>query len=373
MIKFKINKALFTANCHIKRYILVIISFNLAFLGFFGLSVLPIEDMPINFVRYIMITIYLLLIPGSLILKILKFDRISQIETLVFTIGLSTSFLMFFGFSLNTILHLFGFTKPLSEVILVISLTAFIFLLTFIVYMSYNEDNNIEKHTSESYASEIHLISKNHVLFLILLVLLSILGAQLINFFNFNYITFLVFIIIALIPIFVAFGKFNKQSYPYIIFSIALALLYHRSLISMYITGWDSQVEYYYSSLVMTNSFWDVSLPSNVNSMLSTSIFAPLFSKISGIPLTWIYKIIYPFVYSFVPLAIYLVYQKQFNSKIAFFSTYLIMSTFIFYQVMLDLPRQQLAELFMLLVLMLIFSKQINQLHGKILSLIFII
>ena len=109
----------------------------------------------------------------------------------------------------------------------------------------------------------------------------------------------LIYVIIALVPIMIAFDKFiTKKMYPTDNFYIFDSLLLSYSLISNYITGWDIHVEYYFSNLVVTNSYWNFSIPELLNAMLSLVIIVPIFSKISGLSVSRYFQDYYP-VYLF--------------------------------------------------------------------------
>lgn len=112
-------------------------------------------------------------------------------------------------------------------------------------------------------------------------------------------------ILLAIISLLIAFDKFiPKNLYPLAVFVIAISLLYHNSLISMYIWGWDTHHEYYLSNLVIANPLWVSTIPYAVNAMLSIVMFAPIVSSICNMSLTWVFKIIYPLLFSLVPLGL---------------------------------------------------------------------
>ena len=171
----------------------------------------------------------------------------------------------------------------------------------------------------------------------------------------------------------VVYDKFiPKELYPMTIFSLSISLLFSTSLITNYITGWDINLEYYFSNLVVTNSYWNASLPEILNSMLSLVIFVPIFSKISGLNVVGIFKIIYPIIFAFVPLGLYSVYKKQTNNKIAFIGCFLFISVFMFFVSMPYLARQEIGELFVVLMVMLMVEKNLSNKHISILTLFFI-
>ncbi|MEN3052323.1 MAG: DUF2206 domain-containing protein [Candidatus Methanosuratincola petrocarbonis] len=166
-----------------------------------------------------------------------------------------------------------------------------------------------------------------------------------------------------LIVVTLILGVFEKDVpnayFHFAIFSSALALLYHRSLITQYLTGWDIHLEYYVSSSVLINSYWDQSFPFTLNSMLPISIGIPILSEISGINIIWVYKSVSPILFSMVPTVLYHVYKYLFNKKIAFCSAFLFISFYAFFTEMLALVRQQIAMLIFALILLIIANNEL--------------
>ena len=163
-----------------------------------------------------------------------------------------------------------------------------------------------------------------------------------------NNILLLIFlIIVSIISILVGFDIIPARVYPFLIFIVALSLLYHKSLISPYLWGWDIHAEYYFANLVKNLSYWDYTIPNRFNSVLSTVIIAPIYSIFGGMDLTGVFKIIYPFIFSLAPVGLYHVFRKEFDSKIAILSTLFFVFLSVFYTDMLQLGRQQIAGFFL--------------------------
>jgi uncharacterized membrane protein len=182
----------------------------------------------------------------------------------------------------------------------------------------------------------------------------------------------LLLVIVGTIPILIGFNKLIPRNlYPLTIFVISISLLFHSSLISPYIWGGDILGEFYYAGLTLNNSLWNYDLVSNVNAMLSIVILPAIFSNVCDIRLEWVFKIIYPILYSLVPLGIFQICKKQFDERLAFFSAILFMFSFSFYTEMIMLARQQIAELFLVLIILLMLSKNITKNKRSILIIIF--
>jgi uncharacterized membrane protein len=346
----------------IKKFLKVVLAIQLAVWGVIGLDVIGLQT-PI--LRQLICFIYLTFIPGIIILRILKLHKLGNIETMLYTVGLSIATLMFTGLFMNTIYPIFGVSGPISIVPLIITISILVSILCILSYIR-------DKDFSDPSFIDIGDVLSLPALFLCLIPFLAIFGTYLVNSHHNNILLMFLIVILAIIALLVAFDKFiPKNLYPLSVFVIAISLLFHGSLISMYIWGWDIHVEYYISNLVIANPLWDSTIPSTVNAMLSIVMLTPIFSNICSMSLTWVFKIIYPLLFSLVPLGLYRVFQKQTTDKIAFLSGFFFMSGYIFYSEMITLARQQIAELFLVLLILLMVDKNMNKIKRSFLFIVF--
>jgi len=358
----QINNILQINDWDIRKFLIVVLSMQFAVWGAVGLDALGIN---IPILRQVIVFIYLSFIPGYLILRILKLHELGNIETLLYAVGLSISFLMFSGVIINFIYPMLRLYEPISNLLLIISISIEILLLGIICYI---RDRDFRR---SSYISFENILSWP-TLFLSMFPIVAIYGTYLMNFYDNNILLMLLIVSIALLVVLIGFDCcIPEKLYPYAIFVIALSLLFHSSLFSLYITGWDIQHEYYLANLVIKNSLWDYLIPYNTNGMLSIVMLAPIFSKLCGADLVWVFKIIYPLFFSLVPLGLYHVYKKQTNNKIAFFACFFFMSLFTFYTEMIALARQEIAELFLVLIILVILSEGLNKINKSTLFIIF--
>ncbi len=346
----------------ITKFLKVILAIQFSMWGVIGLDIIGLQ---IPIIRQLIGFVYLTFVPGIVILRILKLHKFSNIETLLYTVGLSLATLMFTGFFMNMIYPFFGISKPISITPLIITISIVVLALCILSYLRAKKFSDpdfidIEKELSSS------------TLFLCSLPFMAIFGTYLMNFYQDNILLMFLIIIIALIVVLIAaFDKIPKDLYPLAVFVIAVSLLYHNSLISMYLWGWDIQVEYYYSNLVMITSHWNLAIPSSYNGMLSIAILSPIYSNILSMELRWVYKIIYPFLLSMVPLGLYHVFRRQADDKIAFLSCFFFVSIFVFHTEMLQLAKQQIAEVFFVLLILLMISKNMDKIKRSFLFVVF--
>jgi uncharacterized membrane protein len=336
----------------------------------FIISILLLTDLAILFnipvLRQILGFLFLTILPGVLILQILKSNKVSTIETILYSVGLSVAFLMFVGFFMNTLYPPLGIPNPISTSHLIITISIILIILSIISYQ-----RNKDFSTSISINPK-DLLSPS-VLFLVLLPILSVLGAYLVTFYDNNIILLLLIVLIALTVILAMFDVIPARLYPFAIVMIALALLFHHAFIYFHLCGrCDGSYCYYLYTLVFKNSLWDSTIGHSYNAMLSVVMLPTIYSKLLNMDGMWVTKIIYSAIYTMVPLALYQAYRKQINDKTAFLSVFFFMSFSIFYVMMREIPRQAIAELFFALFILLIVDKNMNKRIKAPLMIIFV-
>lgn len=347
---------------NIKHLFIVVIIFQILLWITTGFDLIGIH---IPIIREISAFISLFFLNGVLILRILKIHGLENIKTILYSVGLSIASIMFFGMLIDLVYPFLGISKPIALIPLMITFTIF---TAFLCILSYLRDKKYQNPMNLDLTENI-----NPLLVLLLIPFLSIFGTYLMNYYQNNTILILMFFLIAFIPSLVAFDKFiPKKLYPLAIFSIALSLVFSTSLLTTYLTGWDINLEYYFSNLVVTNSYWDSSIPDLLNAMLSLVIIVPVFSKISGLSVVEIFKVVYPALFALVPVALYHIYKNQSNNKIAFFACFLFVSVFMFFLEMPYLARQEIGEIFFVLMIMLMVEDKLNDKTLSLLTIIFI-
>jgi len=305
---------------------------------------------------------YFTFIPGLVIVKLLKFDKFNDIETVLFSVGLSIVYLMLVGLFVNELGSLFSFSNPLSQYPLLIALSGVTFILGVGAYVR-NKNYDFQSVSSFDFSAK--------SLILILLPILSVVGAMWVNVYQNNLL--LIFTISAIAITFIAVlilkRYVSQKYYPIIIFVIALSLLFHSSIISNHFVsfGSDVYIENFAFQTTAQNGNWGLpsslsfsSELSRVNSMLSVTILPTIYSSLLNIDSTLMYKLIYPLIFAFVPLALYQLWQMYIGKKYAFISAFLLMAQATFYTEMFGLNRQMIAELFFVLLLFTMLAKKIS-------------
>lgn len=326
--------------------------------------VLILIGLNVPILRELVSLIYLLIVPGILILRILRMHKLGSVQTLLYTVGLSIASLMFLGFFLNLLGPLVGVNDPISLLPLIATVTLYVVILSWIAYVRDKDYDNPD------FLDPDDLLAPS-TLAIVLLPFLVVFGTYLMNLYRINILLVLFFFILGFIVILFAYDRIPRKVYPFLIFTMSVSILFQTSLISSYVSGWDIQYEYYLAELVMNNSYWFSNFNYVVNSMLSVTILAPILSIIPKIDLTWTLKVVYPILFSLVPLGLYDIFRKQTNSKIAFLSSFIFISFFAYYMEMVALARQEIGEIFLILLVMVMISDELDYMRRSIFFIVF--
>jgi uncharacterized membrane protein len=315
--------------------------------------------------RPLILFIYICFVPGMLIIRILKIHKVGRANALLLTVGTSVIALMLMGLIINAIYPSLGIYRPITVYPLIMTLSAAVLCLSILCYKTDNgfcDPDLIDLNESSSPAA----------LFLYLLPFLAIMGAYLVNFRHDNILMLILSSVIAILGVVVTFNRIiTPKLYPLVIFSVSISLLLHASLISMYLTEFDIQVEYYFYKIVEMNGFWDMTIPNNTNSVLSTNVVLAIYSALLNIEGTWIFKIVFPFFFSMVPLGLYQIFKGQVGEKPALLGALYFSFHYVFFAEMIGLAKQEMAEMFYVLTLLMLFSEELAPVNRKLLYILF--
>jgi uncharacterized membrane protein len=328
-------------------------------------------DIPI--LRETIVFIFLSFVPGFAILRLFKLKEISFLDTILFSVALSIAFVMFMGLLVNE-LYLFLGLSPLSTVPLTVAISAFTLTVFFIEYRRDLSETLKLKTSFEGKLKKIFPLS----IILFLPPLLSAIGVLYLNVF----VILLSYAIIAALCVMSVVSRrlVPENLFPFLIFSISIALVCLVPLTSKYIVGYDANLEYYVFRLTQINGHWGF-LNANVNSsvtltydsMLSITLLPAVYSALMHAQGDTVFKILYPFILSLVPLTLYRICEKQFGKLIGLLSALFFVFTYAaFFGVeILSLNRQIVGELFFILSIFLLISKTIPVTKRRLLLIIF--
>jgi uncharacterized membrane protein len=324
----------------------------------------------IAFARQVVGFLYLTFIPGFVIVKLLKQDNLGLAETVLFSVGLSLAFVMLAGLAVNEVGLLVGVRQPLEPSLLVWVFSGFVLLGTLACY---SRGSHI--------LQPVGLTKGTIVRFFVLCLLpvLSIMGAYVANVTGNTSVLLLALLAVLAVFVLAVFSKrlVIPKLYLIIVSVIAITLLFQYSLTSNLVQGSDTRVEYYIAGLTQQAGSWNLTASfayldfGRFYSMLSITLLPTIYSNILNMDLVWVFNIVYPLIFALVPLALYLLWRGKYGVAIAFLSVFLFMSELTFYTVMPQAARQMIAEVFFVLLFIILFSKNLSSQNVKILFVVF--
>lgn len=321
----------------------------------------------ILFLRQTLGFFFLTVLPGLLVLQILKLNKMGPTEKFVLSVGLSISFLMFFGLFTNNLFFSLGYETPLATIPLLIAFNLAFGVLAVVGYKINRSPifsiQNLKLNTYE----------KAFLIVPILLPALSMVGTYIMDTADNNTILVFLLFLISIYVVSVCFfnQKFPKRLYPIVIFLISISLLLMLALRSNHILGVDTHKEYYFFQTTLNNLQWSVFGQSTLDACLSISLLPTIYQSLLNISPEVLFRILYPLLYSISPLVIYVLSKKYLKDVYAFLTScfFMFQLNFLFTEYN---ARTNIAILFFALSMMVLFSDKINPLEKKILLIIFI-
>ena len=341
----------------------------------FIISVLFLTDLvillDIPVLRQIFGFLFLIILPGFLILQILKLNKIGFAEKFVLSVGLSIFFLMLFGLLLNNLSLSLDYKQPLATIPLLVSFN-FVFVVLAIIG-GYKRNKNL---IFSRQNLNLSISEKAFLTVPILFPALSILGTHLMKTTDNNIILMFLLFLIPIYVVFVCFfnQKFSKRLYPVVILLISISLLLIFMLRFPHICGHDVHCEYgYFFQTTLDNLHWAIIGHSTLDACLSISLLPTIFQSILNVNAQeYLFKAIYVSICSFTPLAIYILSRKYIGDLYAFLASFFVMSQSTFLAAA-GSPRTSLAIFFVALAVMVFFNDKIDPLKKRILFIVFML
>ncbi|MBT9132953.1 MAG: hypothetical protein DDT33_01484 [Firmicutes bacterium] len=282
--------------------------------------------------------------------------------------GLSISFLMFAGLLMNWIYPALGYNRPLSTNSLLISFSIILLILIIIAFLR-NRDTLFVKISD----FKLNTTEKAFLLLPVLFPLLSIFGMHIMNTTDNNAMLMVLLFLIPAYIIFIAI-KHNHvpdRVYAPIIFLTSISLVLLLGLRSSYIIGVDAHVEYYLFRQTFYNGLWQIGVIGNqLDACLSVSLLPTIYQSFLNIDSQYLFKLLYPILFSISPLVIYIISQKYIGSFYAFLASLFFMSQSYFLWAAFS-PRTVLAILFFALAIMTLLHSRLGEFNKKLLFIVF--
>ena len=311
-----------------------------------------ILDLPL--LRDIIPFLFFTIVPGFLIVSILKQNKIEFLIKILLSIGLSVSVLLSIGLLLNSLYPVL--LKPLSLTPLLVSLNLLVLILTIFAYQRNKNDFNSSLIFNYNFKLGDKLLSP--LIFTLLFPFMAILGTYLMNTTLNNIIILTMLFLIPVYIIIIAYlrDRVHPVTYPIALFMIGLGLILMHALTSAHIIGRDVHQEFYCFQLTLANFHWNIYDYYNpYNACLSITILPTVYQVLSNMNPEYVFKLLFGLLGSILPLMVYTVAKKYLNHKFAFFASLL----FVFQVFFIDIVgavRQEVAIIFFFLAVIVIFD-----------------
>ena len=307
--------------------------------------------------------------PGFTILKILKI-RGEPIEVLILSAGLSIAFLMLIGLFMSALLPLMNIFDVFNYKIMLAILGGLSSIaIIFDSMKNFRYSNEPIKVAFNKYALLMTII-------FVIITFLSIIGAVSNN---------ILLLLVAILLIVMTYGICSLEKNTFnnfhiqTIFIVCIALIFQTSLITKRLAGYDIHLETFVFKSTENRGYWvppKVQIQSDTarfESVLSITVLPAIFSVFLNINAEIIFKLVYPLIYSIVPLILYRAYIAAGVEKhSAFLSILFFISSPTFFGIEpLSLMRQIIGQLFFALLIFVLLNEKISKSNRSVLFIIF--
>lgn len=338
------------------------ISYRVSYLGFFLFqilsSILIIKNLDFLGIIPVFLLTYFLIFPGFLLLRSLGISLSSRFNQIVHSVGLSLSVFMFGGLFLNIFLPFIGIQRPLTQLNTIIFLNIFVFIVGFVSY---------SKEKKQFFDFHLGNIDIKNILFSItpiVFIIQAMAGAQTLNNGGSSLISIalLIEIILYCLMIVLLNNRLNKKIiHPIALFSISTSVLLMLSMRSYHVVGWDINQELYVFQLTKRLSVWSMLNYQNAyNSCLSITILPTMLSFLVKLNDEYLFKFLYPLMFSLAPVGMYYMMKNFAKKNIAFLSVLIFIFQPPFILQITMLARQEIAMFFLVLLLYAFFLNKLS-------------
>ena len=298
--------------------------------------------------------LFFTIVPGFLIITILKLNKIEFLKKAILSIGLSVSVLLGVGLLLNSFYPLLS--KPLALTPVLLSLNITTIILTYFAYQ--RNENDIDTCSIFNFNFKMGDKLLSPILFPVLFPFMAVLGTYLMNTSVNNIIILLMLFLIPPYLVVVAYLKdrIHPVTYPIALFMIGIGLILMHSLTSFNILGRDVHQEFYVFQLTLSNFHWNINDFYNpYNACLSISILPTIYYVLTNMNPDYIFKLLFALLGSILPLMVFTVAKKYLDIKYAFFASLLFVFQVFFINIV-GAVRQEVAIIFFFLAVMVLFD-----------------
>jgi uncharacterized membrane protein len=230
-------------------------------------------------------------------------------------------FVTILGFSVDRVFTVLAYPGPVSSTPIMLSFILTVLILMFVAYM-------VNRSTQVTF-NRIKLTSKEKAFLIIPLLFpaLSIVGTRVMDLYDNNMLLMILLLLIPASIIFITIFRRHATENIYAghILLTALSLVLILSLRSNHLVGSDVHEEYYIFSRTLENARW-TTIGTVLDSCLVISIFPAVYQLFLNVDPEYLYKVLFPLLFSPFSLVVYVLAKKYVGSYNAFLAAFFCMS-----------------------------------------------
>ncbi|MFC7047031.1 DUF2206 domain-containing protein [Halobacteriaceae archaeon GCM10025711] len=317
-------------------------------------------------VRSVVGVLAALFAPGYLLLLVarIRCRRLSQL--VLYAVGVSSAFLVGMAVVANGLLVAVGVSRPLDSLtwVLVWSLV----VLSGLAYYRSNERPQRSRTISKTVPLAPRTILSGTLL--VLLPLTAVAAASVMNGQGSNGLVLVLIGLLAGVVLFLAAGVIPRAMHPLAVWSVAISVLLQMTLVSPHLWGWDIHFQYATAHAIVRDGVWTPTAGDTSGSLLSITLLAAVYSSVTKLDLVWVYKLLYPFIASLLPVALYHLARVEFDDEwVAVLAPFALVFFYGFFKFMPD--KQIVSQLFFVLVLVTMFDDSLAGVRKRALGVTF--
>ncbi|MDS0295298.1 DUF2206 domain-containing protein [Halogeometricum luteum] len=328
-----------------------------------ALAAVNIDNVVLGSLRVVVGFAFITLVPGYLLRRLFRIQASSVLQSLLDSVGLSILYCVVVAALLDVVLSRIAEPPPGSafSVVLVLSISAMVVIVI-------RRGEWKPPSLSPSVRSDRRF--RPAVALLTALPLVSVLGTHFVNQSNSNHVALLFVFLAATLPILLRTRVIPRSLRPYAVFCVALAVLYHTSLISPHIWGWDTHYEYNIS-LRLLERHWDPTVSNSLVPLLTVTFLSGLYTTVTGLPLVSVLKVVYPVIFALMPVGVYVVSAHVFEDRgLAVIAPFFTIFYYGFFKVIPG--KQAFAEVFFVLFLVAAVRSHLTESKRAVLAICFL-
>ncbi|MDD5127885.1 MAG: DUF2206 domain-containing protein [Dehalococcoidales bacterium] len=301
--------------------------------------------------------------PGLLILGLLRVERLGLAERAVIAIGLSISFIIFFGLAINQLYPALGYATPLSTPSVTISYSVALLVLALAAHFK----NRLVASFPALSSFTLDDSEKKYLLLPAFLPLLGIIGTHVMNATDNNFILMLVLLAIPAYLVFIAIRRaaVPERIYPALVLLFSVAMVVMTLLRSQYVLGADIHTEYYLYQITASAQRWQIYTNLTLDICLVINLLPAIYNSFLSMPPAAVFNLLTYLLLALTPLVVFIISRRYIGSLPALLSAFFFMSQLRFQT--FGGSRNDAAIFYFAITIMIVFLDRLSGFQKKLL------